>query len=98
MAAHASFRRPPSSGFCAGVGAWKIRRGKFGDIPLDGLALGFSVHWPQAIHLGNWLFRARPCWNKAAIYSAPGAARFSASVCRAHTSRSPKACKSDYPR
>ncbi|HLJ14177.1 MAG TPA: DUF1326 domain-containing protein [Bryobacteraceae bacterium] len=47
------FQAPPSHGFCAGVGAWKINRGKFGDIPLDGLALGFAAHWPKALHLGN---------------------------------------------
>lgn len=47
------FQAPPSPGFCAGVGAWKINRGKFGDVPLDGLALGFAAHWPAAIHLGN---------------------------------------------
>ncbi|HTF45206.1 MAG TPA: DUF1326 domain-containing protein [Terriglobales bacterium] len=47
------FQAPPSQGFCAGVGAWKINRGKFGDIPLDGLAFGFAAHWPKAIHLGN---------------------------------------------
>ena len=47
------FQAPPSQGFCAGVGAWKINRGKFGDVPLDGLAFGFAAHWPNAIHLGN---------------------------------------------
>ena len=47
------FQAPPSQGFCSGVGAWKINRGKFGDISLDGLALGFAAHWPEAIHLGN---------------------------------------------
>lgn len=47
------FQAPPSQGFCAGIGAWKINRGKFGDVPLDGLALGFASHWPGPIHLGN---------------------------------------------
>ena len=47
------FQAPPSQGFCSGVGAWKINRGKFGDILLDGLALGFVAHWPKALHLGN---------------------------------------------
>jgi len=47
------FQAPPSAGYCAGVGAWKITNGKFGDVPLDGLALGFVAQWPAAIHLGN---------------------------------------------
>ena len=47
------FEAPPSYGDCAGVGAWKIRHGKFGDVSLDGLALGFVAHWPKAIHQGN---------------------------------------------
>lgn len=47
------FQAPPSQGFCSGVGAWKINRGAFGDIPLDGLALAFAAQWPKAIHLGN---------------------------------------------
>jgi hypothetical protein len=47
------FQAPPGQGFCSGVGAWKINRGKFGDIPLDGLALAFAAEWPKAIHLGN---------------------------------------------
>lgn len=47
------FQAPPSHGFCSGVGAWKINRGKFGDVALDGLSFGFAAQWPQAIHLGN---------------------------------------------
>lgn len=47
------FSAPPTRGFCDGVGAWKIHKGSFGDIPLDGLALGFVAHWPKAIHEGN---------------------------------------------
>lgn len=47
------FQAPPSQGFCEGVGAWRINKGKFGDVALDGLALGFAAHWPKALHLGN---------------------------------------------
>lgn len=47
------FEAPPSHGFCEGLGAWKIKKGNFGDVVLDGLALGFVAHWPKAIHLGN---------------------------------------------
>jgi hypothetical protein len=74
------FQAPPSHGFCAGVGAWKINNGKFGDIPLDGLALGFAAHWPQALHLGNGtvslLFdeRANPAQRDALMQIATGQA------------------------
>lgn len=47
------FSAPPTLGYCQGTGAWKITRGKFGDIPLDGLGLAFAAHWPKAIHEGN---------------------------------------------
>lgn len=47
------FQAPPSRGFCEGVGAWRITKGKYDSIPLDGLALGFAARWPAAIHLGN---------------------------------------------
>lgn len=47
------FQAPPSAGFCEGVGAWRINRGKHGDVSLDGLALAFAAHWPKALHLGN---------------------------------------------
>ena len=47
------FQAPPSHGFCEGVGAWRINSGKYGDVSLDGLGLGFAAHWPKAIHLGN---------------------------------------------
>ncbi len=47
------FEAPPTQGFCEGMGAWRINRGRYGDVSLDGLGLGFSARWPQAIHLGN---------------------------------------------
>ncbi len=47
------FSAPPTKGFCEGMGAWRISRGSYGDIPLDGLGLGFAAHWPKAIHEGN---------------------------------------------
>jgi hypothetical protein len=47
------FSAPPTRGFCEGTGAWKILRGHFGDVNLDGLAIGFAAHWPKAIHEGN---------------------------------------------
>lgn len=47
------FEAPPTMGYCEGMGAWRINRGRFGDVSLDGLGLGFAAHWPAAIHLGN---------------------------------------------
>jgi len=47
------FEAPPTQGFCEGMGAWRITRGSYGDVSLDGLGLAFSARWPQAIHLGN---------------------------------------------
>jgi hypothetical protein len=47
------FAAPPTTGFCHGVGVWRIDRGKYGDLSLDGLGLGFAATWPGAIHQGN---------------------------------------------
>jgi hypothetical protein len=47
------FSAPPTRGFCEGTGAWSIIKGSYGDVPLDGLAVGFAAHWPKAIHEGN---------------------------------------------
>lgn len=47
------FSAPPTRGFCEGTGAWRIIKGSYGDIPLDGLAVAFAAHWPKAIHEGN---------------------------------------------
>ena len=47
------FSAPPTTGFCHGLGAWKIEQGKYGDLSLDHLGLGFAATWPKAIHEGN---------------------------------------------
>lgn len=47
------FEAPPTQGFCEGIGAWKIIRGKFGNVSLDGLGLAFFGRSPKAMHLGN---------------------------------------------
>lgn len=47
------FEAPPTQGCCEGIGAWQIDRGRFGDVPLDGLCFGFAARWPKAIHLGG---------------------------------------------
>src|SRR3954447_20032956 len=47
------FSAPPTLGFCEGLGAWRISRGNYGNVGLDGLAMGFAARWPKAIHEGN---------------------------------------------
>jgi hypothetical protein len=47
------FSAPPTTGFCEGMGAWRINRGNLGNIKLDGLGVAFAAHWPKAIHEGN---------------------------------------------
>ena len=47
------FEAPPSRGFCQGVGAWRINQGRYGDVVLNGLGLGFAIHTPEAMHKGN---------------------------------------------
>jgi hypothetical protein len=47
------FSAPPTTGFCEGMGAWRINKGNFGDLKLDGLGVAFAARWPKAIHEGN---------------------------------------------
>ena len=47
------FEAPPTMGYCEGLGAWKITKGRYGNVSLNGLGLGFSAKWPKAIHQGN---------------------------------------------
>src|SRR5437899_2279767 len=47
------FSAPPTRGFCEAMGAWRIIRGRYGDLLLDGLGLGFAARWPKAIHEGG---------------------------------------------
>ena len=37
------FSAPPTMGFCEGMGAWRIERGDFDGVSLDGLGLGFAA-------------------------------------------------------
>jgi hypothetical protein len=47
------FEAPPTPGFCEGIGAWKINKGSYGKVSLNGLGIAFAAHWPGAIHKGN---------------------------------------------
>jgi len=35
------------------MGAWRIERGEYDGVSLDGLGLAFAAKWPGAIHEGN---------------------------------------------
>ncbi len=47
------FEAPPTQGYCEGMGAWRINKGRYGNISLNGFALAFAARWPKAIHQGN---------------------------------------------
>ena len=74
------FSAPPTLGYCQGMGAWRINRGRYGEVSLDGLGFGFAAHWPKAIHEGNGtvcLFfdeRATPPQREALMNIASGQA------------------------
>ncbi|MBI3798287.1 MAG: DUF1326 domain-containing protein [Deltaproteobacteria bacterium] len=48
-----NFEAPPTRGFCEGSAIWHVEQGHYGDVRLDGLRIGMSVHSPAALHLGN---------------------------------------------
>ena len=48
-----NFNGLPTPGFCEGNWNWKIERGRYGDVALDGLTFSLAVKWPGAIHEGN---------------------------------------------
>lgn len=74
------FSAPPTDGYCEGIGVWKIDRGKYDDLALDGLGLAFAAKWPGAIHEGNGAFclfvdqRANDAQRKALLEIGSGAA------------------------
>ncbi|MBI3601971.1 MAG: DUF1326 domain-containing protein [Candidatus Omnitrophica bacterium] len=47
------FEAPPTLGYCEGLGVWKIRKGRYGQMSLNGLGFAFCAKWPAAIHQGN---------------------------------------------
>lgn len=48
-----NFNAPPTQGHCHGHWTWQVETGRYGDVPLDGLAFTVAVKWPGAIHEGN---------------------------------------------
>jgi len=47
------FNALPTYGHCEAAGAFSIKEGHYGDVKLDGLALGGIFQWPGAIHEGR---------------------------------------------
>ena len=47
------FEANPTHGDCRGVGFFRIDKGHFGEVPLDGLKIGAIYDWPGPIHQGN---------------------------------------------
>ena len=47
------FNGPPTQGHCRAAGFVQIEKGRFGDVPLDGLRWGVLAAWPGAVHHGN---------------------------------------------
>jgi hypothetical protein len=50
------FNALPDKGHCRAHTFVRIDKGRFGDVPLDGLSWGFMAFWPGPIHLGNGTF------------------------------------------
>jgi hypothetical protein len=48
-----NFNAPPTLGDCEGGWVWRIDKGRFDDVELDGLTLAVFADWPKAIHEGG---------------------------------------------
>jgi hypothetical protein len=51
------FNGTPTQGDCRAFAFMQVDKGRFGDVPLDGLRWGIWAAWPAAIHLGNGKFQ-----------------------------------------
>ena len=52
------FNKRPTHGDCRAYTFVHVDKGRFGDVPLDGLRWGMIASWPGPIHLGNGTFQA----------------------------------------
>jgi hypothetical protein len=52
------FNSLPTHGYCRAHTFVRVERGRYGDVPLDGLACGILAMWPEAVHLGNGTLQA----------------------------------------
>ena len=51
------FNQLPTHGNCCAYTFVHVERGRFANVPLDGLSFGFLVAWPGPIHQGNGTFQ-----------------------------------------
>jgi hypothetical protein len=51
------FNQLPTHGNCCADTFVHVERGRFANVPLDGLSFGFLVAWPGPIHQGNGTFQ-----------------------------------------
>lgn len=47
------FEAPPTMGYCQGLGAYRIKKGSYGDVDLSGLGFAFVIDFPGPMHKGN---------------------------------------------
>ena len=47
------FETAPTRGNCEAIGAWRINKGNYGDVSLDGIGIGFSLKTKAALHEGD---------------------------------------------
>ena len=52
------FNALPSHGHCRALTFVQVERGRYGDVPLDGLRWGILAAWPGPIHFGGGTFQA----------------------------------------
>ncbi|MCZ6893087.1 MAG: DUF1326 domain-containing protein [Gammaproteobacteria bacterium] len=52
-----NFNGYPTDGKCQTMAGYHIRKGKYGDTPLDDIDLVMAASWPGAIHQGNGTVR-----------------------------------------
>ena len=52
------FNALPSHGHCRALTFVQVERGRYGDVPLDGLRCGMLAAWPGPIHFGGGMFQA----------------------------------------
>jgi len=48
-----NFNSLPTYGNCEALIAYRIRKGNFGDVKLDGVTFAWGLWWPKAIHMGD---------------------------------------------
>lgn len=52
-----NFNARPTDGTCHGVGVWRVRKGRYGDVPLDGVVFASSYFFPGLIEQGHAIRR-----------------------------------------